>query len=737
MFLKTGNAFLNILRKRSTTVNAFKKLIDIHPQVQYSLDKCKPIVALESTIITHGMPFPQNFDTALEVEELVRANGAVPATIAIIDGRIKVGLNNTDLAKLAAKKQNEVIKCSRRDLPFVISQQKCGGTTVAATMIIAHMTGIKVFATGGVGGVHRDGHISMDISADLIELGRTPVAVICSGVKSILDIPRTLEYLETQGVCVAAYQNYGIFPDFYTRDSGCKAPYNLENPVEAANLIKCLYDLDLNSGILIGVPIPEKYSANKGQITLAIEEAYKKAEQQDVNGKQVTPFLLEAISKITEGKSLNANMALIKNNATVGAQIAVELCKDNIYKDIYLQTEKMHKAPLIIGASILDLSLTMNDEIPTVLNGATYQIQTKQSAGGVGRNLAEGIFKLHGEANFEEVTFPDHLINHKGIRPPGKKIETIANFPKSRVVHELRRFIAIINFYRRFIPKAAEIQGQLQNFIKGNKKQDKTVIGWTADTDNAFAEYKEALINATTIVHLIPDANLVLHVDASNVAVDAALNQINNGQLEPLGFYSKRLTNTQVKYSTYERELLAIYQSVKYFKHAIEGRRCTIFTDHKPITYAFRQKPEKASPHQLRHLDYIGQLTTDIMHIAGKNNLVADFLSRIKAVSNEDLVDLDQLAANQKTDIEAYGFLSNTNKSALQLKWIVIPNSSKEIACDVSSNRVRPFVTEQFRQRVFNSIHNLAHAGRRATIKQIAERFVLRSELNYVFRANE
>ncbi|XP_037936541.1 uncharacterized protein LOC119670371 [Teleopsis dalmanni] len=409
MFLKTGNAFLNIMRKRSTTVNAFKKLIDIHPQVQYSLDKCKPIVALESTIITHGMPFPQNFDTALEVEELVRANGAVPATIAIIDGRIKVGLNNTDLAKLAAKKQNEVIKCSRRDLPFVISQQKCGGTTVAATMIIAHMTGIKVFATGGVGGVHRDGHISMDISADLIELGRTPVAVICSGVKSILDIPRTLEYLETQGVCVAAYQNYGIFPDFYTRDSGCKAPYNLENPAEAAYLIKCLYDLDLNSGILIGVPIPEKYSANKGQITLAIEEAYKKAEQQDVNGKQVTPFLLEAISKITEGKSLNANMALIKNNATVGAQIAVELCKDNIYKDIYLQTEKMHKAPLIIGASILDLSLTMNDEIPTVLNGATYQIQTKQSAGGVGRNLAEGIFKLHGEANFISVVGNDEL----------------------------------------------------------------------------------------------------------------------------------------------------------------------------------------------------------------------------------------------------------------------------------------------------------------------------------------
>lgn len=285
--------------------------IDLKPEVAEALQHNNPIVALESTIITHGMPFPQNLKTAKDVENIVRNENAIPATIAIINGRIKVGLTNEELeqlAELGEKEKFKTIKTSRRDLAYVLSKNWNGGTTVAGTLIIANLVGIKIFATGGIGGVHRDGQFTMDVSADLVELGRSPVTVVSSGIKSILDIPRTLEYLETQGVCVASYQSPNCdFPAFYTRSSGINVPYNFDSPKEASEMIRISNDLNLNSGILIGVPIPIDYAMDSGEMNIVIENALKDADVKGISGKEVTPFLLSAISKITKGKSLESS----------------------------------------------------------------------------------------------------------------------------------------------------------------------------------------------------------------------------------------------------------------------------------------------------------------------------------------------------------------------------------------------------------------------------------------------
>ncbi|KAH8412284.1 hypothetical protein KR009_000987 [Drosophila setifemur] len=384
--------------------------IVLHPEIREALQLRQPVVALESTIITHGMPMPENVTTALAVEEEVRSQGAIPATIGILDGRIKVGLTREELTTLAKKPRDQVIKCSRRDLPFVVAKKQSGGTTVAATMIIAHEVGIKVFATGGIGGVHRDGHDSLDVSADLSELGRTPVAVVCSGVKSILDIPRTLEYLETQGVCVSSYDSPGgVFPDFYTRDSGCKVPYNLANPQEAAELLRSWQELKLQSGVVIGVPLPVEFAADKTKIEEAIKEATAQAKEQGISGKDVTPFLLSAIAKITKGSSLQSNIALIKNNAKVAAQIAVSLSQSSTGNNKYAG-KTIQKKPLVVGASILDLSFKVADQKGDMhLDGATYSAIAKQAAGGVGRNIAEGIYKLYGDVNLISAVGNDQM----------------------------------------------------------------------------------------------------------------------------------------------------------------------------------------------------------------------------------------------------------------------------------------------------------------------------------------
>lgn len=301
------------------------QVIVVHPRVRQALQRGAPVVALESTIISHGMPYPQNLQTALEVEAVVRAGGAVPATIAILSGIPHVGLTEDQLEHIA-RKGPAVVKVSRRDLAAVIAQEEDGATTVSATMLIAARAGISVFVTGGIGGVHRGGETSMDISADLTELSRTRMCVVCAGVKSVLDVPRTLEVLETLGVAVASF-NSPTFPAFFSQCSGCVAPSRVDTPYEAARLVRSMQQLQLDSSLLIGVPIPTASVSDGAKVEEAIEEALAAAAHQGVHGALITPFLLSRIQEQTSGLSLALNIMLVKNNAAVGAAIAVEVSK--------------------------------------------------------------------------------------------------------------------------------------------------------------------------------------------------------------------------------------------------------------------------------------------------------------------------------------------------------------------------------------------------------------------------
>lgn len=301
-----------------------KKYMDIKEEVKVALEGKRPVVALESTIISHGMPYPQNVETALEVERIIRDRGAVPATIAILDGIIKVGLKEEEIEYLG--KAEDVRKVSRRDLPFILAKSLNGATTVASTMIIANLAGIKVFVTGGIGGVHRGAEKSFDISADLQELAHTNVAVVCAGAKSILDIGLTLEYLETFGVPVIGFKT-DEFPAFFTRKSGFGVDYRVDREEELAEIIKTKWDLALNGGVVVGNPIPEEDQLDYEVINKAIEDALKEAETKGIVGKAVTPFLLDKVKDITGGKSLEANIKLVYNNALVGANLAIELEK--------------------------------------------------------------------------------------------------------------------------------------------------------------------------------------------------------------------------------------------------------------------------------------------------------------------------------------------------------------------------------------------------------------------------
>ncbi|CEN97492.1 indigoidine synthase A family protein [[Clostridium] sordellii] len=299
-----------------------EKYLHIHPEVKKALSEGQPVVALESTIISHGMPYPKNVEMAKNVSKIIRDNGAIPATIAIIDGILKVGLTSEEIEFLGTSKN--VLKASRRDLPFIISKKLNGATTVATTMILANLAGVKVFATGGIGGVHRGAQETFDISADLQELANTNVAVVCAGAKSILDIGLTLEYLETNGVPVVGFGTED-FPAFYTRKSGFGVDYKVDSSIEVASALKSKWDLDLKGGMVIGNPIPENFEMDYDTINNAIETALKEADENNITGKKVTPFLLDKVKTITAGKSLEANIELVYNNAKVAAQIAKDL----------------------------------------------------------------------------------------------------------------------------------------------------------------------------------------------------------------------------------------------------------------------------------------------------------------------------------------------------------------------------------------------------------------------------
>ena len=298
--------------------------LDIHPDVAAALAARQPVVALESTIISHGMPYPQNVATALQVEAEVRAHGAVPATIAIINGRLKVGLGAEEIEYLG-KAGREISKVSRRDLPFIVAGGKSGATTVASTMIIAALAGIRVFATGGIGGVHRGAQQSFDISADLQELAQTAVTVVCAGAKSILDLGLTLEYLETHGVPVIGYRT-GTLPAFFTRDSDFGVNYQLDEAADIARAMQAKWQLGLHGGMVVANPIPEQYAMAKDSIDAAIEQALREADAQGISGKESTPFLLARVCELTGGDSLAANIQLVLNNARLAAAIASAYC---------------------------------------------------------------------------------------------------------------------------------------------------------------------------------------------------------------------------------------------------------------------------------------------------------------------------------------------------------------------------------------------------------------------------
>ncbi|MEF3317673.1 pseudouridine-5'-phosphate glycosidase [Peptoniphilus grossensis] len=296
-----------------------KKYVEYSDEVKKAMEEGKPVVALESTIISHGMPYPQNIETAKACEEIIRENGAVPATTAIIGGKIKIGLSDEELEFMATSK--DIIKASRRDFAYIVSQGLNGATTVASTIIASRLAGIKIFVTGGLGGVHRHAEVTFDISRDLEELAANDIMIVCAGCKSILDIGLTLEYLETKGVPVFGYQT-DYMPAFFTRKSEFKVDYNIKNPKEAAEAAKTQWELGLQGGILLTNPIPESDSMDEEKINGAIEKALVEAEENGIHGKETTPFLLSKVLEVTEGKSLEANIALVKNNARLGAEVA-------------------------------------------------------------------------------------------------------------------------------------------------------------------------------------------------------------------------------------------------------------------------------------------------------------------------------------------------------------------------------------------------------------------------------
>ncbi len=304
--------------------------LDVSAEVKAALDEGRPVVALESTIISHGMPYPQNVETALNVEKIIRENGAVPATIAIIGGRLKAGLTAEEIDYLG-KTGAGVTKASRRDLPVLVAKGMDGATTVTTTMMVAAMAGIKIFATGGIGGVHRGAETTMDISADLEELAQSPVMVVCAGAKSILDLGLTLEYLETKGVPVIGYGTKEL-PAFYTRHSGFAVDYELDTPEELAKVFHVKQVMGLKGGMLVTNPIPEAYSMDHKVIDAAIDEAIREAKEQGIHGKETTPFLLAKVKDLTGGNSLDANIQLVYNNARLAAQTACQLSKLELAK---------------------------------------------------------------------------------------------------------------------------------------------------------------------------------------------------------------------------------------------------------------------------------------------------------------------------------------------------------------------------------------------------------------------
>ncbi|XP_067937303.1 uncharacterized protein [Watersipora subatra] len=387
----------------------------VHEPVRLALETGKPVVALESTILTHGMPFPDNLRMARAVERIIKEEGAEPATIALISGSVHVGLEGPKLQQVAEAADGKSTKVSRRDIAYALNEGLVGGTTISATMFLAHKVGIKLFVSGGLGGVHRGGELSMDVSADLTQLGRTPVALVTSGVKSILDIGRTLEYLETLGVCVATYGVSKEFPAFFSRESGHSSACNVSNIDDAARLVHTTFSLGRDSGLLIANPIPEEHEIPAQRVEQHIQKALTEIEVLGLEGKQITPYILKRVNELTDGQSLKSNIALVENNARLGAKIAVRLAEIE-QSERLVQTPRpsstiTNPSPLtgrctagvnrvsVVGACNVDTILHIHTD-PIEFHGQTNHATSSMRCGGVGRNLCDGLTRLGTECSF-------------------------------------------------------------------------------------------------------------------------------------------------------------------------------------------------------------------------------------------------------------------------------------------------------------------------------------------------
>ncbi|XP_060518392.1 uncharacterized protein LOC132697117 [Cylas formicarius] len=413
-FISVNSQFLN------------KSVFEISEEVKSALSAKKAVVALESAIITHGMPYPENIQCALEVENVVRTQGAVPATVALLDGKIKVGLTRPELEKLGDTKISKPIKTSRRDFPYVLSNKRNGGTTVAGTIIVCNASSITFFATGGIGGVHKKFEKTLDISADLPELGRSNVAVISSGVKSILDIPKTLEYLETLGVFIASFGQDARFPAFYSRSSRSNTPYSVSNAYEAAKIVKAHKSLKLESGLLFAVPVPEEHELPFDFIDKITNQALMKLDgEAQLQGKDVTPFLLAEIAKATSGASIKTNVALVKNNAKVAGEIALQFSKlERKETEINAKSNRNGDA-VIIGGCNLDCTVRLEDgEFKT--DGRIHFGKFTYTPGGVGRNICEALEKLGCNTNFISAVGDDHQGRMLTATIPKKSLKHVA-----------------------------------------------------------------------------------------------------------------------------------------------------------------------------------------------------------------------------------------------------------------------------------------------------------------------
>ncbi|CAO4372605.1 unnamed protein product [Caenorhabditis nigoni] len=399
----------------------FSKFLQIANPVKEALANGEGVVALESTVITHGLPYPHNLSTAKSLEQKVRASGSQPATIALFDGKIHVGLDDEKLEKLASC-QNAV-KVSSRDIAKTLIRKEIGGTTVASTMKIAHAAGISVFATGGIGGVHRGADQTFDISADLQELSQTPVCVVCSGVKSILDIPKTVEYLETHSVNCVVYGEENVFPCFFTRKSGSKAQFQTESLEEVVEVLKTSKTLGLQFGTVLACPIPEKYAADGDLIQNAIDQAVREAIEQNISSQQVTPFILARVNEITRGASMKTNIALLENNASIAGRLAAKLCDRRpiaISKMNRNQSSMVSKPKVVsIGAAIVDFEAITSEDVKD--DGGSYNGRVVQRMGGVARNHAEALGRLGCESIFVSAIGDDQ--NGQFFRTNGDKID--------------------------------------------------------------------------------------------------------------------------------------------------------------------------------------------------------------------------------------------------------------------------------------------------------------------------